>query len=141
MIQAYFTQIKTVVDEHAVTDFVSETGVRFETRGGGQGYLKGTVAFGDGSVLHFSEYLDQTGNTAEKVMYTYHYQDAAKQMIFRYDNSQHRPLLPHPDHKVLPCQNCCLLHMTYQYQKRHMVFPEKIFGIFYRLFLLSMFCP
>lgn len=112
MIQAYFTQIKAVTDEYAVADFVSETGVRFETRSGGQGYLKGTVAFRDGSVLYFSEYLDQSGNTVEKVMYTYHYQDAARQMIFRYDNSQHRPLLPHPDHKHTPERVFCTLTPT-----------------------------
>jgi len=81
MIQAYFTQIKAVTDEYAVADFVSETGVRFETRSGGQGYLKGTVAFRDDSVLHFSEYLDQSGNTVEKVMYTYHYLNVSRKIL------------------------------------------------------------
>lgn len=111
-IQAYFTRIKKVTDEYALADSVSETDVRFETRSGGQGYLKGSVAFSDDSELHFSEYLDQTGNTVEKLMYTYHYQNAAKQMLFRYDNSKHRPLLPHPDHKHTPEGVFCTLAPT-----------------------------
>jgi len=41
-----------------------------------------------------------------------HYQDAARQMIFRYDNSQHRPLLPHPDHKHTPERVFCTLTPT-----------------------------
>jgi hypothetical protein len=111
-IQTYFSGIKRTADEYTAADFVSETHMNFETRSGGQGYLKGRIVFADGSELHFSEYLDRKGNTVEKLMPTYHYQNADREMIFRYDNSQHRPLLPYPDHKHTPDQVVCTLAPT-----------------------------
>jgi hypothetical protein len=104
MIQTYFAQIKATVDQYAATNFVLEAKVSFETRPGEQGYLTGTIIFVDDSTLHFSEYLDQAGDTVEKLMYTYHYQDARNQLIFRYDNARHRPPLPSLEHKHLPDQ-------------------------------------
>lgn len=92
-IQSYSNQIKMVVDQYAATTFVLETVVNFEIRSGEQGYLTGKLAFIDGSTLHFSEYLDQSGDRVEKLMYTYHYQDEQHQLIFRYDNARHRPPL------------------------------------------------
>jgi hypothetical protein len=76
MIQTYCTQIKQVTDLYAATSFVLEAQVDFETRPGEQGYLTGTLIFTDDSKLHFSEYLDQTGDVVGKLMYTYQYQDA-----------------------------------------------------------------
>ena len=35
-------------------------------------------------------------------MYAYHYQDAAQQLVFRYDNAAHRPALPQPAHVHTP---------------------------------------
>ena len=101
MIRAYFTQIKTILDQYATTAFVLEVAVNFETRPGDQGYLTGTVIFVDDSTLHFSEYLDQVGDRVDKLMYTYHYQSESNQLIFRYDNAHHRPPLPSPEHKHL----------------------------------------
>ncbi|MCI5150335.1 MAG: hypothetical protein D3916_13275 [Candidatus Electrothrix sp. MAN1_4] len=100
-IQAYFTQFLEVVDQYAAAGFVVATDVRYETRQGDQGYLSGTLLFIDSSTLHFSEYLDQAGGTADRLMYTYHYQDAKNRLIFRYDNARHKPPLSSPDHKHL----------------------------------------
>ena len=76
----------------------------FEMRPGDQGYLTGTLLFVDGSQLHFSEYLDHTGDVVDKLMYTYQYQDANHQLIFRYDNARHKPALSSVAHKHLPGQ-------------------------------------
>ncbi len=104
MIQSYFDKIKKVVDQYTGTHFVLESDVNFETRRGGQGYLKGRITFTDGSALHFSEYLDCIGEVVDKLMFTYHYQSESHQLIFRYDNALHRPLLSYPEHKHVPGQ-------------------------------------
>jgi hypothetical protein len=105
MIQTYFTQIKRIIDQYTMTSFVLETQLHFEVRPGDQGYLTGMLLFVDDSALHFSEYLDQTGEVVDKLMYTYHYQDAGNQLIFRYDNALHKPALPSVAHKHLPTQS------------------------------------
>jgi hypothetical protein len=99
VIQAYFDQIKAVVDQYAVTRFVLDANVSFETRPGEQGYLTGSITFVDGSVLHFREFLDAVKETVDKLMYTYHYQDESNQLIFRYDNARHRPPPRSLEHK------------------------------------------
>jgi len=78
--------------------------VNCEARPGAQGYLNGALLFVDGSVLHFTEFLDEAYGQVEKVMYTYHYQDTHHQLIFRYDNARHRPPLPLQEHKHTPEQ-------------------------------------
>ena len=104
MIQTYFTQIKRIIDQYAATSFVLEAQMHFDMRPGDQGYLTGTLIFVDDSKLHFSEYLDQTGEVVDKLMYTYHYQDTGNQLIFRYDNALHRPALSSVEHKHLSAQ-------------------------------------
>jgi len=54
--------------------------------------------------LHFTEFLDEVYKQVEKVMYTYHYQDSNRQLVFRYDNARHRPPLPLREHKHTPEQ-------------------------------------
>ena len=100
--QSYFAQVKTLIDEYAATSFALEARISFELRPGDQGYLVGSVTFLDDSMLHFKEFLDKTGEVVDKLMYSYHYQDAAHQLIFRYDNARHKPLLVTPEHKHLP---------------------------------------
>jgi uncharacterized protein YbaP (TraB family) len=100
--QAYFTQFREVIDQYAAAGFVVESDVRYETRPGEQGYLTGTMLFIDSSMLHFSEYLDQAGDAADRLMYTYHYQDVKNRLVFRYDNARHKPPLSSPEHKHLP---------------------------------------
>lgn len=99
MIQSYFDQIKASIDQYAATVFVLGANVNFETRPGEQGYVAGSVTFVDASVLHFTEFLDAFKGTVDKLMYTYHYQNTGNQLIFRYDNARHRPLLRSPEHK------------------------------------------
>jgi len=104
VIQTYFAQVKAIVDQYAVTSFVLDAEVSFETRPGEQGYLTGSITFVDGSVLYFREYLDAFRGTVDRLMYTYHYQDASNQLVFRYDNARHRPPLRSLEHKHTPGQ-------------------------------------
>jgi hypothetical protein len=104
MIQTYFAQIKRIIDQYAATSFVLEARLNIDIRPGDQGYLTSTLTFADDSKLHVSEYLDQTGESVDKLMYTYHYQDADNRLIFRYDNARHKPALASVEHKHLPTQ-------------------------------------
>ncbi len=104
MIQTYFTQIKRIIEQYAATSFVLEAQMHFDMRPGDQGYLTGTLIFADDSKLHFSEYLDQTGEAVDKLMYAYHYQDTGNRLICRYDNALHKPALSSVEHKHLPTQ-------------------------------------
>lgn len=75
------------------------TTLNTDLRAGDQAFIQGTVHFIDHSSLHFKEYLDVVSDQVDKVMYSYHYQDAQKQLIFRYDNAAHKPLLAFTEHK------------------------------------------
>jgi hypothetical protein len=101
-LEAYIAEIKAVVDRYGATAFVVEARVSYELRPGGQCYLDGSVTFVDRSVLHFREFLDQVGEAVDKMMYVYHYQTVAGDLLFRYDNARHRPPLPFDDHRHAP---------------------------------------
>ncbi|MEZ4768484.1 MAG: DUF6516 family protein [Caldilineales bacterium] len=99
MIQAYFDQLKHIVDSYAAASFVLDARVSFELRPGDQGYLLGSMLFLDQSLLHFREYLDVAEGRVNRLSYSYHYQDSEDRLVFRYDNALHRPALLALEHK------------------------------------------
>jgi hypothetical protein len=99
VIPAYFAQIKALIDRYASTSFVLDSTVNFDIRPGQQGYLSGSVSFVDSSRLYFREYLDVGTDGIDKLTYSYHYQNASNQLVFRYDNAQHKPILSFREHK------------------------------------------
>ena len=100
-IQAYFNQIRILLDRYSKIDVVLDTKVSFDLRPGDQGYISGSVTFKDASIVYFREFLDEFGGNVEKIMYSYHYQDASQALLFRYDNAAHKPALLFRDHKHL----------------------------------------
>jgi len=104
LLQTYFNRIKAEVDRYATTRFVLDVKINFDSRPGDQGYMNGAIHLVDGSVLHFKEYVDTLNQNVDKLTYSYHFQDAKNQLIFRYDNAAHKPRLPFTDHKHLPNQ-------------------------------------
>jgi hypothetical protein len=98
----YVAQIRALLDSYARADFVLDVSVNSETRPGDQAYLAGAMMFVDGSELHFAEFLDASSQTIEKLMYRYHCQDQAGQLVFRYDNARHQPQISSGSHKHLP---------------------------------------
>ncbi|MGI0482919.1 toxin-antitoxin system TumE family protein [Geminocystis sp. CENA526] len=50
------------------------------------------------SILFFKEYVD-VQISVDKLAYSFHYQDSDNNLIFRYDNAQHKPDLGFSDHK------------------------------------------
>jgi len=66
-----------------------------------RGFIDGALHFHEGSQLIFREFLDTTRDNP-RLIYTYHYQNATQELIFRYDNAAHRPALTQPTHKHSP---------------------------------------
>ncbi len=66
-----------------------------------RGFISGQLLFDNDSELHFREFVDLT-LSEPRLMYAYHYQDANKGLVFRYDNAPHRPPLSQAEHKHTP---------------------------------------
>ncbi len=96
--QNYLSNIEAILNEALSIGNVSLIEFQAEPRSTTIGFLAGVLQFGDGSQLHFREYVD-TGQPEPRRMYAYHFQDADKRLVFRYDNAAHRPPLSTPEHK------------------------------------------
>jgi len=97
--EEHLAQIEATIRRYASASFVLLATVTPDIRPGHQAYVVGQVVFVDHSRLHFREFVKEVRGAAYKVMYTYHYQTAEGQLIFRYDNSRHRPALGFDEHK------------------------------------------
>ncbi|MBI4650161.1 hypothetical protein HY745_02535 [Candidatus Desantisbacteria bacterium] len=94
----YIATIEKIIREYSQTDLILTHELYSDLRTEKLGILKGIIVFIDNSKLMFTEYVNLKYGT-EKVSYSYHYQDAKDQLIFRYDNSKHRPPLLYLCHK------------------------------------------
>lgn len=99
-IDAYFQHIQHII---AHCPAVQLTQVTYDTRGTYEGFIRGELAFVDGSVLHLREFVD-VEITIERLMYAYQYMTASEAFIFRYDNTGHHkklglPTYPHHKHE------------------------------------------
>lgn len=72
--------------------------IHLDQRSALRGFIAAMLQFNDASELHLREFVD-TSLSEPRLMYAYHYQDANKLLIFRYDNATHRPSLLQADHK------------------------------------------
>lgn len=80
IIEAYFTQVEAVLRDFPS---ISASSIRKISYNSTQGYIGGTVMFGNGDRLDFIEVV----NTAQvaKIKYRYQYMNANMTMLFRYD--------------------------------------------------------
>lgn len=99
--QTYLDQFQRVLTEVLVNGGATLLEYQADARSLTKGYLSGVLRFNDGSELHFHEYVDTT-QLDPRLTYAFHYHDAAKTLIFRYDNAAHRPALPQSWHKHTP---------------------------------------
>lgn len=95
----YLDRIQNVLGRFQTTIAVRTADFHTEVRPAQQALVFGRVTFRDGSVLKFREYLDGGTDQVEKLMYSYHYQQANEERVFRYDNAAHRPALPYIHHR------------------------------------------
>ncbi|MFB2972110.1 DUF6516 family protein [Aerosakkonema sp. BLCC-F183] len=99
LIEDYFQEIRNIIDTCSV---VRSSNVNYETRSNYRGFIRGELNFSDGSVLYLPEFVD-VKTMLDREMYSYHYEDASKNLIFRYDNTRHHkklnlPNYPHHKH-------------------------------------------
>ncbi|NIM16587.1 MAG: hypothetical protein GTO45_31790 [Candidatus Aminicenantes bacterium] len=96
IISDYILQVKTSIEKRPS---VLSSKLIVDNRGDVVLYLKGEIVFTNQSELHFKEYIVSIPQL-KKIAYSYHYQDAEKNMIFRHDNAEHHPELENfPHHK------------------------------------------
>lgn len=97
----YARGIEDVLDAIIAAGEVALVSIQIDQRSSLRGFIAGLLQFNDASELHFREFVD-TSLPEPRLMYAYHYQDANKDLIFRYDNAVHRPPLPQAEHKHTP---------------------------------------
>lgn len=83
MIDAYFQRQLELLNEHLD---VNSSDVRFDKRTEFVAFIRGKVYFQDGSRLHFRELAD-VELVVQRAAYSYHYQNANGDIIFRSDNT------------------------------------------------------
>jgi len=94
----YVRELQTTLNEASALGAVEVTTLQVDQRSALRGLVTGSLQFGDGSTLHFREFVDLS-QAEPKLTYAYHYQTAAAVLIFRYDNATHRPPLSQAAHK------------------------------------------
>ena len=96
MIEDYFHEIASIINAEAG---IEGSSMAYDKRTPHIGFLRGSLYFSDGSVLHLREYVN-VQNAIDRYMYVYQYHDRNGVLLFRYDNSPHFPQLPtFPHHK------------------------------------------
>ena len=96
LIEDYFQRIESLV---AGADIVRFFNITYDKRSASIGFIRGSLYFLDGSLLHLREFVD-VEHGSERYMYAYHYQRPDGALAFRYDNTPHFPHLPtFPHHK------------------------------------------
>ena len=90
------------VKERLLTDpLVAEFHIRRERHTISDAHLRVRASLADGSLLEFSEYVERTQEgRMQVVVYSYHWESAEGELIFRWDNTPHFPNLPGFPHHV-----------------------------------------
>ncbi len=99
LIEDYFQEVRDIIEACSV---VQLSNVNYDSRSIYRGFMRGELKFSDGSVLYLREFVD-VKTTIVREMYSYHYENASKKLIFRYDNTRHHkklnlPNYPHHKH-------------------------------------------
>lgn len=99
LIEEYFQEVRNIIEACLV---VQLSNVNYETRSIYRGFIRGELKFSDDSVLYLREFVD-VQTIIDREMYSYHYENSSKILIFRYDNTRHHkklnlPNYPHHKH-------------------------------------------
>lgn len=99
-IEEYFEQIRKAISACTAVESFQLTEAKRDSY---TGFLRGRVYFHDDSLLHVREFV-YVITEIERDMYSYHYVDSSGNLIFRYDNAEHKPQLnlpnlPHHKHE------------------------------------------
>ena len=99
LIEDYFQLLNEVIRASPVVQSFS---LFPEKQGTYEGFIRGELKFSDGSLLYLREYV-AVEIRIDRDMYSYQYMTASKELIFRYDNTEHHkklnlPNYPHHKH-------------------------------------------
>lgn len=100
-ISEYLASVRRAVERLDTYGFAESIIFQEETRAGKQAIIKAEIVLVDGSCLIIREYVGSKYGI-EKLSYAYQYQDREGNLIFRYDNSAHKPKLGMPEHRHSP---------------------------------------
>ena len=97
-IVAYLEQVKAHLIASPIVTSMQVVKAREETM---DGHLRIRLTLTDDSLLEFSEYLvRQPDETITVAVYSYHWADAERKLIRRWDNAPHYPELPGAPHHI-----------------------------------------
>ncbi len=99
-IEEYFEHIREAIAACTAVESFQLTEAKRDSY---TGFLRGRVYFPDGSLLPGREFV-YVITEVERDMYSYHYVNSSENLIFRYDNADHKPKLnlpnlPHHKHE------------------------------------------
>ncbi|MBS1258394.1 MAG: hypothetical protein MAG551_01453 [Candidatus Scalindua arabica] len=100
LLTEYISGFLKTINDYSKTGLIISFDLTNDLRTEKIGLVKGYVVFSDESILYFTEYLD-VRYKIDKLSYSFHYQNKDGELIFRYDNSKHKPELTFYNHKHL----------------------------------------
>ena len=97
-LNAHIDRLRQALEKFQDYGFAEHVEFHQEIRPGKQAVINATVVLVNTSVLYIKEYINARYKV-EIVAYAYQYQTKDGQLIFRYDNAEHKPSLPSKEHK------------------------------------------
>ncbi|MBE7447187.1 MAG: hypothetical protein HS132_19035 [Planctomycetia bacterium] len=98
LIAEYLQEFAKIINEYSKSGFIITSELKIDSRTEKIGLIKTIIQFIDDSKLFVTEYVDLRYKI-EKLSYAFHYQDKNDNIIFRYDNAVHKPILIFKNHK------------------------------------------
>ncbi len=98
LLNTYQNNIVSIIQKYVDNGCIVSFTFSVDARSNHIGFIQGSLEFLQGSRLFFREYVDLQ-ESIEKLSYSFHYQDQENNLIFRYDNAQHKPDLGYVEHK------------------------------------------
>jgi hypothetical protein len=98
LLNTYQNNIVSIIQKYVDNGYIMSFYYSVDTKSNYIGFIQGSLEFLQGSQLFFREYVDLQ-ESIEKLSYSFHYQDQYNNLIFRYDNAQHKPDLGYSEHK------------------------------------------
>jgi hypothetical protein len=98
LLSDYQFNLQAIIQKYVAEGVILSFTFSVDTRSIYLGFIQGRLDFTDTSILFFKEYVDLQ-LSIDKLAYSFHYQDSATNLIFRYDNAKHKPDLGFSDHK------------------------------------------
>ena len=98
LLNTYQNNIVSIIQKYVDNGYILSFNFSVDARSNYIGFIQGSLEFIQGSRLFFREYVDLQ-ESIEKLSYSFHYQDQDYNLIFRYDNAQHKPDLGYVEHK------------------------------------------